>query len=150
IPTVALGLLLVSSAACSNGTASASQTGDTAGSLQTPDPAVDRASTADLRPRICALINGRDSVSGLPAPEPVRRAGLRALYQPDNSPLWIDNAGRPTTNARDALAVLTQAADEGLDPADYGVPLVSDLASHIDGATQVDPARFDVVLSAGM
>jgi murein L,D-transpeptidase YcbB/YkuD len=94
------------------------------------------------------LIEGPDSATGLLAA--VGQAELQALYQPDDSPLWIDAAGRPTTTARTALALLIQAADVGLDPADYCERLVRDFAWDIEAAPPVDPARFDVVLSSGM
>ena len=45
---------------------------------------------------------------------------LRRLYEARRwAPLWLDAAGRPTRPARDALALLADAAADGLDPRDY-------------------------------
>lgn len=140
-------LLLVAIAWCAAGAASPSRR-DAAGSLPVRVSAVGRVSTADLRARIAALIDGRDpAVDFL---EPAQRAELRAFYQPDESPLWLDAAGRPTANAWTALTVLTGAADDGLDPTDYGARPLGDRASRIDVAPPSDQVRFDVALSAGM
>lgn len=73
------------------------------------------------------------------------------MYQPRNySPLWVDAAGRPTRNAHDALILLGQAADEGLDSADQDLlrrltPRVDDVSVAL-GAAEL--ARFDVILSS--
>jgi murein L,D-transpeptidase YcbB/YkuD len=72
--------------------------------------------------------------------------GVRAY-----SPLWIDAAGRPNRAAQDALMLLDGARDEGLDPADYGMPELDRLATQL--ARMSDPASrasFDVALSASM
>jgi L,D-transpeptidase YcbB len=92
-------------------------------------------------------------------PEPVfarltlaDRADLMTLYRVRGySPLWIDVSGRPNRAAFDALMLLESAEDEGLDPADYGMPDLDSLAAAL---TQLpDPANrasFDVALSTSM
>jgi L,D-transpeptidase YcbB len=77
---------------------------------------------------------------------------LAALYGVRSySPLWIDADGRPNRAAQDALMLLDGARDEGLDPADYGMPELDRLATQLtrlsDAASQ---ASFDVALSASM
>jgi len=79
------------------------------------------------------------------------RTELQALYEPAGAPVWLDPAGRPTRNLQDAAAVLGQAADEGLDPADYYLDLIARLAPGAGTAsTPQDLARLDVAVSAGM
>ena len=146
IRAVALDLVLVASAACSD--VESLWTSDVAEYVQTPGSPVDQGAAAEVRMRISALIEGSDSAGGVSSF--VGRAALRSLYRPDYSPLWIDAAGRPTKNARDALDLLTHVADDGLDPADYSVALLTDLASRTDLAPTADRARFDVAFSAGM
>jgi murein L,D-transpeptidase YcbB/YkuD len=66
-------------------------------------------------------------------------------------PVWVDAAGRPTPDARDALALLRGAAADGLDPLDYDAPsLVADAArlGGVDAPRPVDRAAFDSRLSA--
>lgn len=96
----------------------------------------------DLHDFITALVDGRETVVGASVAE---RAELRDLYQSDRAPLWIDAAGRPTRNMRDALTVLRHAAEDGLDPGDYykEPPLE-------EAASPRELARLDVALSAGM
>jgi hypothetical protein len=60
------------------------------------------------------LAEGRNPAVGPLAPR--EREQLTALYGPQwNAPLWVDASGRPSRDARDALALLSGAADEGLD-----------------------------------
>ncbi len=68
-------------------------------------------------------------------------------------PLWVDAAGRPTPDAREALALLRNAADEGLDPADYDLTTLESLAGTLEPprrASRHDAARFDAALSDTM
>ena len=74
---------------------------------------------AEIRAAIeVCVINGPDPALGvLTRPEQVE---LKELYErEDYVPLWVDAAGRLSDSAHDALALLSLAADEGLDPADY-------------------------------
>src|SRR5262245_8191427 len=99
----------------------------------------------------------RTTVNPVKAPGFIRlaraeRVELAALYGVRAySPLWIDVAGRPNRAAQDALMLLDGAGDEGLDPADYGMPELNRLAMQL--ARLPDPASrasFDVALSASM
>jgi L,D-transpeptidase YcbB len=80
-------------------------------------------------------------------------AYLEALY--DSGPgraLWIEASGALTRDSRDALALLAAAPDDGLDPADYGLETLTDLAAAVEAAPAPDRERlaaFDVLLSAG-
>jgi L,D-transpeptidase YcbB len=83
---------------------------------------------------------------------PRDRGELQAVYAPgDQAPLWVDQAGRPTDDARAALALFAAARTEGLDPADYGVEPLAHLAATIEAgpARPADVAAFDVAMSAG-
>ena len=68
-------------------------------------------------------------------------------------PLWTDAAGRPTPDARAALALLRNAADEGLDPADYDLTTLESLAGALEPprlASRHGVARLDAALSDAM
>jgi len=66
--------------------------------------------------------------------------------------LWLD-AGRPTAQAKQAVDVLSSAADHGLDPHDYGAaPLGLRLAQAAQGPVMAegDQVQFDAVLTAAL
>ncbi len=68
------------------------------------------------------------------------------------SPLWLDQ-GRPTDAARQAVAVLASAADDGLQPEDYdAAPLAQalDQAARGPGLDAVAATRLDDALSAAV
>jgi L,D-transpeptidase YcbB len=78
------------------------------------------------------------------------RQQLTALYAPGaDAPIWIDAAGRPNPDARDALALLTGAGADGLEPADYDAATLAGWAAQLDTAPAPVPnvAAFDVLLS---
>src|SRR5690606_20038816 len=85
---------------------------------------------------------------------PSELSDLAVLYEPGaNTPLWVDRAGRPTLNARDAMTLIADAATEGLDPGDYSSPRLAALAATLDGvgpSSTADIAEFDVLMSVGM
>jgi L,D-transpeptidase YcbB len=96
----------------------------------------------------------RTSVSvegGVGAASPGERAQLTALYGLESyAPLWVGPSGRPTANARDALRLLEDAPDQGLDATQYDAPRLDGLASTLDAdrtPTARDVAAFDVDLS---
>jgi murein L,D-transpeptidase YcbB/YkuD len=97
-----------------------------------------------------AVIDGRDTALG--AMSEAERSELHELYTPDYTSLWLTPSGRVTQNMREALAVLRQAADEGLDPADYYQDLLTLLMPCVEAAAPApeDLARLDVAISAGM
>jgi L,D-transpeptidase YcbB len=108
-----------------------------------------------------AAIRAAIAVSLIDDPDPAlglltraEQVELRRLYEREGYlPLWVDAAGRPGHDANDAMTLLSRAADEGLDPADYhGGPL-----HRLMAALQTESplrlrnlASFDVVLSSGM
>jgi murein L,D-transpeptidase YcbB/YkuD len=79
---------------------------------------------------------------------------LTALYAPgDYLPLWTDAVGRVNSDARDALALLNAATNDGLDPLDYAAPRLQKSAAGLAAAFVApvdDIAVFDVSLSANM
>jgi murein L,D-transpeptidase YcbB/YkuD len=105
--------------------------------------------TADVPAAIHAIVAGqRMSVSGPFAPG--EREPMTALYAPGaDAPLWVDASGRPGRDAHDALALLTHAADEGLDPADYAAAVLQRAATALEAmpAPAPDVAAFDTGLS---
>jgi L,D-transpeptidase YcbB len=143
--------VLLAVSRCSDGSASIWRSRDPVAQIQPVRSAVDEASSIDLRGFIGALIAGRDSALGSLAS--AERAELQELYQSDNdAPLWLDAAGRPTRNGRDASTVLSQAGDEGLDPAEYYRDLLDRLIPRVEDASPApsDLASFEVAVSAGM
>jgi murein L,D-transpeptidase YcbB/YkuD len=84
---------------------------------------------------------------------PAERAELDQLYQPgDYSPLWVGDDGRPNGDARQALAEIASAADEGLDPADYGNARLEGLRSSVEGESPPgsrQTASFEAALAVG-
>jgi murein L,D-transpeptidase YcbB/YkuD len=63
--------------------------------------------------------------------------------------LWVDDTGRPTGDAQAAIALLTDAPLEGLDPLDYDTVALRASAVRLRAgdASARDIARFDVGLS---
>jgi murein L,D-transpeptidase YcbB/YkuD len=107
---------------------------------------------SDLAEPILARLRGarEDHATGIPASE---QAELAALYAPGpGRALWIEASGSLSRDARDALALLASARDDGLDPADYGLETLTALAAAVDAAPAPERERlaaFDVLLSAG-
>ena len=79
---------------------------------------------------------------------------LTLLYERAGyGPLWIDNVGRPGHQAQVAMTLLSRAAGEGLDPADYHEGPLHRLMAALERESPQRPrnvASFDVVLSSGM
>ena len=145
-------IVFVGVVACLEGSVPASASRAAGPQLPSPTPGVVQASPADLALAIQALIDGGDPALGVVTR--AERAELHELYQPGGySPLWLDAAGRPDRNARDALSLLNAAADEGLDPADYRRGHLETLTARFQTASPALPAnraRFDVALSSGV
>ena len=121
--------------------------------LRSSDLASLQASLVEVATAIRArLVNGSNPVLGVLTR--MEQAELKALYQTGGySPLWVDATGRPNGSARDALALLDGAADEGLDPADYRQGPLDGLAALLETASPLLPrdlASFDEALSSGM
>ncbi len=143
--------MLLALSGCSDGSASIWWSRHSASRLQSVRSLDDRAFSVDVRRIIGTLIDGPDSALGALTRD--ERADLQELYQPGNdAPLWLDAAGRPTRNGRDALNVLGHAADDGLDPAEYSRDLLDRLIPRVEAASPApsDLAGFDVAVSAGM
>lgn len=82
------------------------------------------------------------------------RKTLRSIYPVSAERLlWLDTADRPTPAARDALAVLNDAAAEGLDPTDYRAAPLSALAETLSSSSPSTPreiASFEAGVSLGL
>ncbi len=120
-----------------------------AGSPQ-PDPGP-RVPVAAVAAAMTALLATPDGTPGTPTT--IERTALASLYGQDVTPAWLDGGGRLTQDARIALAIIEDAASDGLRPADYGAADLAHLELAID-AVDVPPVRdlaaFDLQLSLGM
>lgn len=145
----AIGIALLGAPACSPGDSAAVGSKTPSTHLQSGSVA-DRALPGPLVWSIRALVEGSDAALGNLTD--ADREALRELYRRDNyRPLWSDASGRPSGNARTAVGLLVNAADEGLDPDDYHQSVIGSLTS--DPGAQSGPtglARFDVAVSSGM
>ena len=76
---------------------------------------------------------------------------LVALYEPRGyAPLWLD-AGRPTSQAGEAIAVLRESDAKGLDARDYDAERLDRTAQALGpGASPQDLAHFDAMLSVAL
>lgn len=122
----------------------------TPGSRQTPAPAPTTPSL-ELIQAIEARLDRPDEPFD---PTPQERKTLAAVYPPGTvTPVWTHPSIRPTKSAEDALAVLKDAAAEGLDPADYRADSLAALSDAL-AAGAPDPVRagaaFEVSLSLSM
>ncbi|MEQ1870122.1 MAG: L,D-transpeptidase family protein [Vicinamibacterales bacterium] len=93
------------------------------------------------RQRPEAVISGEQS--SLSAPNPAAAIGDQR---------WLDGSGRPNADAREAIALLSAAADEGLDPADYSVDALARLSVALaaPGTPSIERARFDNLLMTNL
>ena len=111
-------------------------------------PSVDQAA-AEVRTAIERLIlNASDVSLELTDSE---RDRLKTLYQSGAyASLWTDRRARPTGPAREVLALMNGAADDGLDPADYDTAKLGRAAAALAGAapSAESAALFDVRMSA--
>ena len=105
---------------------------------------------------VASLIQGRLlGNAASPAAVPAQRPPLLRLYPPGEvQALWLDAANRPTLAARQALALLADAASHGLDPADYQpvrlAGLAADLTAMFPGDVRGVAADFELGLSTAM
>ena len=85
---------------------------------------------------------------------PVEARDFTAFYTATAGGLvWVDSAGGFTPPARAALALLNDAAAEGLDPADYGAAALSVQVAGLAGPAARSAraiAQFDLALTIGM
>jgi murein L,D-transpeptidase YcbB/YkuD len=92
---------------------------------------------------------GRAPLLAKPGIDP-RREDLARLYEASWAPLWVDEAGRPTQAALDAIAAIRTAPEDGLDSLDYSGARLDSAAAALSGAatrTPVEVGRFDLGLS---
>jgi murein L,D-transpeptidase YcbB/YkuD len=76
---------------------------------------------------------------------------LKVLYASNYVALWVEPTGRPRGVAREAIAVLQSAADEGLDAAVYDGHFLESLAVTVASSPRADQvAAFDLALSASV
>jgi len=91
-----------------------------------------------------------DPASSLPLTSSARNE-LTTLYEADGyRPLWVDGSGHPTSDARATVALLTGAANEGLDPVDYRASVLAVSGATLEGTLAPEAssiATFDTALS---
>jgi len=123
---------------------------EVAAGAQMPRSTANRDASVDFRSFVAALIEGRDAALGVLSRD--ERSGLQALYESADGPLWLDAAGRPNQNLRDAVTLLSHASEEGLNPEDYYQNLIA--WPTVDPETASSRAqslsRLDVSLSTAM
>jgi L,D-transpeptidase YcbB len=74
---------------------------------------------------------------------------LRRLYAADhNAPLWVEQ-DQVGPDGQQALAMLRESGDDGLEPSDYGVASIQSLAERRLASTE-DAIRLEINLSAGV
>ena len=99
---------------------------------------------ADCRSHACDCCGGSRSLTSV-------ARELATLYDTVGSrPLWVDEAGHPTADAHEPLGLLSGAATEALDPADYDAPALEGEAGALENAlspTASSIAGFDIRLS---
>ena len=114
-----------------------------------PTVLVRRIQAADMATAIHMAISGRTLTTNRDL-RSIQDLLIR-LYAPGGfAPLWVDNVGRPNHDAHDAIALLTGAAAEGLDPADYCAATLTAFAASVAAtpAQPADIAAFEIDLSA--
>ncbi len=123
-----------------------------AGGYMSSEPAtvllVPQASLTDMTTSIRAALD--EPTPGTVAAE--ERSMLRALYQPGGFlPLWLDARMAVNADARESIALLGRAAEDGLDPLDYRVDQLRVQTGRITTLTGPrDLAAVDVALSRSM
>ncbi len=114
--------------------------------LDAPAIALDRVAAAIKS----GISGGRAPLLDRPALTGPREA-LGRLYQESWAPLWVDEAGRPSQAAADAIAAMRTASEDGLDTLDYSGARLDSVVTALDRATTRNPVevgRFDLALSA--
>jgi murein L,D-transpeptidase YcbB/YkuD len=149
---VGLGVALVSLLACAE---PANPAVEAPAAAEPQEPAQDRAlQVLPLAKAANAITDALEQPDAEFALLRQEHRDLRALYSPaGHAPLWVDAGGQPSQSARDALALLRTAADDGLDPADYDAARLDALAAELASLRPPPPtetARFDVGLSLGL
>jgi L,D-transpeptidase YcbB len=117
-------------------------------SFLTPAAGMPAASPSRRRALARLLACLATPAAGLPAA--LAQTAPATLHSADPSP-WIDAGGRATAAARAALALLATAGDDGLDPADYGVPALERAAARLaTAASPPEATAFAAALADGL
>ncbi|MEO5761743.1 MAG: L,D-transpeptidase family protein [Vicinamibacteria bacterium] len=144
---LALALVLSTIAgACGKSSASSAGSKATAKQAGTPQASTSSQMTAAIAKLMASPSMGMDpSVQETKAMVEMYRASTEG-------PFWVDDKLRPTASAQTALAALTDAASEGLEPSDYRVEHLTALSKTLNenpgGADEA--AAFDVGLSLSL
>ncbi|MEO8361320.1 MAG: L,D-transpeptidase family protein [Vicinamibacteria bacterium] len=140
--------LTAASGACgkSNPQAGDSPTGTTAKPAGTP-----QASTSSEMTAAIAKLMASPSM-GMDPSVPEAKAMVEIYRASTEGPFWVDDKLRPTASAHTALAALTDAASEGLEPSDYRVDHLTDLSKTLNenSGRADEAAAFDVGLSLSL
>lgn len=121
-------------------------------------PTARRVPEQDHGPAVRAEIRRIVEGSERPDPQedlsPLLQSHLRALYAPTGcAPLWLRSA-QPDPAAREAIAVLFEGAEVGLDPERYGatelLELHDRLAARASAAPASETGRFETGLSLAL
>jgi murein L,D-transpeptidase YcbB/YkuD len=142
--TIRVGMLVVGVVVYS-----APSTRPSEASTQSPSE-IRQLPVGDVASAIRVLVH--DSAASTLQLTPAARRELTALYEAgDYHPVWVDGSGRPSGDARNTLALLTGAAKEGLNPADYRASMLDSSATVLErmqAPTISSLAAFDAALSA--
>lgn len=106
----------------------------------------------------CLLLAWNTSLASRPPTPPSPHALIPPSPHAPTPLLWTDPAGRPTPDAREALALLRDAAADGLDPDDYGAAALTTRADVLARGpapgspppAAADIAAFDADLTEAM
>lgn len=132
---------------CSDGTRQPDASPPGPGAPAAVAPPVPTGAAAVLQGRL----NAAEGEGALPADE---RGPLQALYQPGGwRPLWLDQAHRPGPSAAEAVRLLSGAAAEGLQPADYQAQELQAKVAAAQSAGlpgDAEAAALDLALSRSM
>lgn len=115
-----------------------------------PSPSLAATPSPELRAAFGAFIS--DPKSALKS-STADRTALEGIYPPGaEAPLWLDEALRPSATATAALALLNDAAAEGLNPKAYAAEVLTSQATALarNPSQPAEVASFDVSLSLSL
>jgi murein L,D-transpeptidase YcbB/YkuD len=129
--------------------------GTTAGSSDSQPPAGGSVPRQPASAIQLAIGRGIAGGSGWPVRRltAAERRDLDRLYGTAAPPLWLTTPGAPNHAAREGLRLLSAAADEGLDPADYDAVALAHACDALPAPGPMaaeNQAAFDVALSAAL
>jgi murein L,D-transpeptidase YcbB/YkuD len=117
-----------------------------------PQAAESNALTRAHGPEVALAIRdvvaaGQSRSHELPRPDAFDLAGL---YEPSYAPRWVDQDGRVTKAAHEAMRLLRDASADGLNPDDYGARKLLSMGATLDAGPSspaLARAMFDTALS---